>query len=79
MHEHVLQNILSKYTQHVLYWKKTWTWPMQVLYYDILVKCMKYKIVYKISFKKKPFNFRPLGSGRPKPQEMEGEFPLCFE
>lgn len=22
MHEHVLQNILSKYTQHVLYWKK---------------------------------------------------------
>lgn len=52
---------------------------MQVLYYDILVKCMKYKIVYKISLKKKPFNFRPLGSGRPKPQEMEGEFPLCFE
>lgn len=74
MHEHVLQNILSKYTQYVLYWKKTWTWPVQVLYYDILVKCMKYKIVYKISLKKNLSTLGRWDPDDPSPKRWKANF-----
>lgn len=74
----MIQNSLEKYSTFNLKKKPTKAHRISHNNNDILVKCMKYKTVGYV-YLLKTFNFRPLGSRRPKPQKMEGKFPLCFE